>query len=108
MKTCTERQRLLHRNARLERAERLVYLFPENFDGERFLAGQIHGRPCFEVAAVSPPEAGTPNAPWTFFGALRGHDFSVEVRPRSATIVAERFEVRRDLLLAIKEAVEGR
>jgi len=36
-------------------------------------------------------------------GHLEKEPFAVEVRPRSVTIIADQFRVRRDLLLALKE-----
>lgn len=91
----------------LSRAEKLVYLFPEGFDAQKFLAGQLNGKQIFNYEGSAPPPSGRMDGePHTLFGKFAGQDFAIEVRPRSATIAAESFEVRRDLLLALKEFVE--
>jgi hypothetical protein len=95
---------------RLARAERIVYLFPEGFDARRFIDGQLDGKRIFDYRRTVPPGPGAGAAPvpapFTFYGVLRGRDFAIEVRPRSATIAAESFDVRRDVLLALKEFVD--
>ncbi len=94
----------------LDGAERIVYLFPEGFDAEGFLAGQLDGERIFEWTAVERgrPDRASRGEPAVLCGTLRGQDFAIEVRPRTATVIAARFDVRRDVLLALKEVVERR
>ena len=90
----------------LSRAERLVYLFPEGFDAKRFIEGQLNGKRIFDYRQNVPPAGATEVDPHVLYGLFRGQGFAIEVRPRSATIAAEAFETRRDLLLELKEFVE--
>jgi len=101
----TERKLASAAGPRLARAEKLVYLFPDGFDAKEFVAGQLNGRRIFEYRDAKPANEAT-GEPATLYGDLRGQEFAIEVRARSATIAAERFEVRRDVLLAVKEFVE--
>jgi hypothetical protein len=87
----------------LVRAERLVYLFPDGFTSDRLVADQTAGeRPVFDFESLITPDY-PPEDSYTFVGHLEKEPFAVEVRPRSVTIIADQFRVRRDLLLALKE-----
>ena len=99
-------------------AERLVYLFPEGFSFERLVAEQTEGdaHPVFDFESLiipdawppDPPAAAAPTSSVTFVGHLEAQPFAIEVRPRSATIIAEHFRVRCELLLVLKEYAERR
>src|SRR5207244_11114129 len=90
----------------LTRAERLVYLFPDGFSRDRLVADQTAGeRPVFDFDSLITPDF-PPEESYTFVGHLEKEPFAVEVRPRSVTIIADQFRVRRDLLLALKEYAE--
>ncbi len=101
----------------IARAEKLVYLFPDGFEPDHLIADQIAaGDPrIFDFdSLVEPdepsaaPDGAVPLLTFVGRGGPGQGGFAVEVRPRSATIVADAFSVRRDLLLTLKEYAEAR
>ncbi|HVY62265.1 MAG TPA: hypothetical protein VHF22_11465 [Planctomycetota bacterium] len=85
------------------RAERLVYLFPDGFASDRLVEDQTSAsRPVFDFESLITPDY-PPDDGYTFVGHVEKEPFAVEVRARSATIIADQFRVRLDLLLALKE-----
>jgi hypothetical protein len=99
----------------LARAEKLVYLFPDGFDAGALVSDQTDPShpPLFDFDTIieaesTPSELATPPSAHTFIGRVGESQFAIEVREHSATIVADPFFVRRDLLLVIKDYAERR
>ena len=86
----------------LARSEKLVYLFPEGFDSARLVESFFSDAAAIGFEAHVIPDSRIPH---TFLGHAGNDRFAVEVRPRSATIIADPFGLRRDLLLVVKECV---
>jgi len=115
LKTLTQGELLPDRaRERIARSERLVYLFPAGFDPAILVEERLGDgfTPLteieFEVMTAPPAGAVSVSRPRTFVGWLNGEPFAIELRERSATMIAEPFWTRRDLLLAVKELVEER
>jgi hypothetical protein len=86
----------------LAHSEKLVYLFPEGFDSARLVEDFFSDAAAMGLEAHVIPDSRIPH---TFLGRAGKTAFAIEVRPRSATIISDPFELRRDLLLVIKEYV---
>ncbi len=97
---------------RIARSERLVYLFPVGFDPGCLVEGPLGEEVSplteieFEMRTAPNVGAVAVSRPRTFVGWIGREPFAIEIRERSATIIAEPFWMRRDLLLAVKERAE--